>query len=120
MLLGVQKKSRFKNKSFVACLFVFLGGHFASRADDTVALSPIRALPQESCSPRSWCSPVPPWLGQRRAPVSRTCHTSTHARFLLLAVVMVLLLYLLRLVGSGTATTTTAAYSLVLSPHHHL
>ena len=59
-----------------------------------LALSPRRAPPQELFSPRSWYSPVP-WLGLKRAPVSRTCHTytSTHARFLLLAVVMVLLLY---------------------------
>ena len=61
MLLGVQKKkSRFKNKSFVVC-FVFLGGHIASRADDTaiIALSPRRAPPQQSFWPRGWYSPVP-------------------------------------------------------------
>ena len=52
-----------------------------------LALSPRRAPPQQSCSPRGWYSPVP-WLGLKRAPVLRTCHTytKTRARFLLLDV----------------------------------
>ena len=61
---------------------------FASRADDIqLALWPRRAPPQQSCSPRGWYSPVP-WLGLKRAPVLRTCHTytKTRARFLLLDV----------------------------------
>ena len=36
VLLGVQKKSRFKNQ--LRCLFVFLRGHTASRADDTASI----------------------------------------------------------------------------------
>ena len=63
VLLGVQqKKSRSCSKTkALASLFVFLGGHIASRADDTanIALSPRRAPPQQSSSPRGWYSPVP-------------------------------------------------------------
>ena len=46
-----------------------------------LALSPRRAPHQQSRSPRGRYSVVP-WLGLRRAPVSRTCHTytNTHAR----------------------------------------
>ena len=57
----------------------------ASRSELMIQLaltvSPIRAPSQQSCSPRRWYSPVP-WLGLRRAPVSRTCyaHTNTHTR----------------------------------------
>ena len=46
-----------------------------------LVLSPRRAPPQQSWSPRGWYSPVP-WRGLRRAPVSRTCHTYTNRRAL--------------------------------------
>ena len=52
-----EKKQVKKTKT--SSLFVFLG---ASRADDTSSfdsVSPRRAPPQKSCSPRGWYSPVP-------------------------------------------------------------
>ena len=61
---------------------MFLGGRIAGRADDTASfdsVSPWRAPPHQSCSPRGWYS-LAPWLGLRRAPVSRNCHAHTNAR----------------------------------------
>ena len=93
-------------KQKLRCLFVFLGGCIASRADTASIVS------KKSTSPAVMCgrySPAP-WLGLRRAPVSRTCHTytNTRTRLLLLAVVMVLLLYC----AVGPGATTTAAIAL--------
>ena len=58
VLLGVEKKkSRFKNKSFVAC-FCSLEAILLAELIQ-LALSPRRAPPQQSCSPRGWYSPAP-------------------------------------------------------------
>ena len=121
MLLGVQKKAKQGQKQRLRCL-CSLEAILLVIAELMIqlALSPSKTPPQQWCSPRGWYSPVP-WLGRRRAPVSRTCHarTNTHTRAscccccccygvvaVLLRSVLVLLLLLL------------PVNSRVLSPHH--
>ena len=92
VLLGVQKKkSRFKNESFVVRLCSLEAILLAELIQLKNSFAPRRAPRLQSCSPRGWSSPVP-WLGLRRAPVSRTCYTytNTRARFLLLAVMVLM------------------------------
>ena len=81
-LRGVRRRRKAGSKTKTSWWFVILL-HTAIRADDTASSlqEPRRARHLQSCSPRGWYSPVP-WLGLRRAPVTRTCHahTNTHAR----------------------------------------
>ena len=107
--LVVGRKAGSKTK---VVLFVFLGGHIAIRADDTTeALSPRRAPPKQSCSPRGWYCPVP-WLGLRRAPVSRTCHTYTNTHVRASCCLLLLWCCCCIAVVSGAAIDATAAIAL--------
>ena len=77
-----------------ALLFVFLGGHTASRADDTASfVSKKSTSPAVMFSSRLVLPSVLTWT-ERSACVANLPHLHKHtrARFLLLAVVMVLLL----------------------------
>ena len=78
-----------------ASLFVFLGGHTASRADDTASfVSKKSTSPAVMFSSRLVLPSVLTWT-ERSACVANLPHLHKHtrARFLLLAVVMVLWLY---------------------------
>ena len=98
-----------------ASLFVFLGGHTASRADDTASI----VVFKKSTSPtvmftRRLVLPSAMTWTVKSACVANSpqLHNYTRARFLLLAVVMVLVLY-----GGWfwcCYYCNTAAYSLVL------
>ena len=93
MLLGVQKKSRFKNQ--LRCLFVFLRGHTASRADDTASIvSKKSTSPAVMFTSRLVLPSAMTWT-EKSACVATLPHLHKHTRalFPLLAVVMVLLLY---------------------------
>ena len=93
VLLGVhKKKKKHVQKQKLRCLlFVFLGGHIASRA---VALPPRRAPPPQSCS-MTWT--------EKSGCVANLPHTNTHAR----ACCCLLLLWCCccTTVGSGAAIT---------------
>ena len=96
-----KKKSRFENKHFVVVCVPWRP--YCNQSWWYSKLSPRRAPPLLSCSPRGWYSPVP-WLGLRRAPVPRSCHanTNTRARFLLL------LLWFCCIIACGCGAATTA------------
>ena len=104
-----KKRIKAASKTKTPWLFVILLHIFGNQSWWYSKLSPRRALPLQSCSPRGWYSPVP-WLGLKRAPVSPTwhAHTNTHPRA---SCCCYDVLRIIIAVGCGAAAidTTTAA-----------
>ena len=81
-LRGECRRRKASSEAKTSWLFVFLGGHMASRADDAASFDSVshrRTPPQQSCLLHGWYSRVP-CLGLRRVPALRTCHAHIDTR----------------------------------------